>query len=514
MRKRGGDDVQKNDILRKALTFGADSFCIIAGCLISVLFCHPAASISQNYIFFQAVIPMLLTLMALVGTVMKSYRKPISDNIARSILMSIGAFSVSLAMSAIFLLLLEKKHLNIALFANFGVYCAFFLGVYRLAFLCKISTNRPAAARRKRPDFIKQDIGRERIEELLDRKSVKPAGYETGSYIAGGTVLVAGGAGSAGFELCSQILQLGAKHVVILDLNENKLLETETELSLKYPKSLFTACIGSTQDRARLWEIFSLYKPQTVFHAATYKHVPVLEQNPQEALKNNVMGTLYMVEMAIKFRVGRFILLSDDTAYNPINIMGATKRIAEMLIQQADKWGDTRFSAVRFGAAAGSSGSILQLMKRQIEAGGPVYVPDKLTEKYMMTIPEAVRLILETGCLSNGGEIFTLDSGAPVNLYELAKSLIIRSGLRPDKDIKIELTGIRQAETAYSAGIPRESAAKTTNGRILILREDEDPPMTFEAEFDKLCQFIDNRDYGAAIKKIGVLVPAFGRQKV
>jgi FlaA1/EpsC-like NDP-sugar epimerase len=454
---------------------------------------------------------MLLTLMALVGAVMKSYRKPISENIAGSILMSIGAFAVSLAMSAAFLLLLEKEHLNIGLFANLGVYCAFFLGIYRLAFLCRLGANRPVAAGRKIPDKVKQDIKRVRIEELLDRDAVKPAGHETGSYIAGSTVLVAGGAGSVGFELCSQILQLGAKHVVILDLNENKLLETETELSLKYPKSLFTVCIGSTQDRARLWEIFNLYKPQIVFHAATYKHVPVLEQNPQEALKNNVMGTLYMVEMAIKFRVERFILLSDDTAYNSTNIIGATKRIAEMLIQQADKWGDTRFSAVRFGAAVGSSGSILQLMKRQIEAGGPVYVPDRLTERYMMTIREAVRLILETGSLSNGGEIFVLDSGAPVNLYELARSLIIKYGLRPDKDIKIELTGVRQAETAGSADKPKENAKKTVNGRILVLREDENPPMIFEAEFDKLCQFIDNRDYGSAISRIGVLVPTFGR---
>ncbi|NLT13473.1 MAG: polysaccharide biosynthesis protein [Clostridiales bacterium] len=505
--------MRKNDVLRRTLTFCADSFCIIAGFLLSIFFCHPEASNSENYTDFQAVVPMLLILMALVGAVMKTYRKPISENTAHSILMSVGAFVVSLAMSAGFLILIAKRQPNIGFFVNLGVYCSFFLGVYRLAFLRKTGTNRQAGAARKSHDTIKRDFSGVPIEELLGRDAVKTAGQETGSYIAGSTVLVAGGAGLVGFELCSQILQLGAKHVVILDINENKLLETVTELSLNYPKSRFTACIGSTQDRARLREIFVLYKPQTVFHAATYKHVPLLEQNPQEALKNNVMGTLYMVEMAIKYRVGRFILLSDDMVYNSTHIMGASKRVAEMLIQRADEWGDTRFSAVRFGAAVGSGGSIIQLMKRQIETGGPVYVPDRLTEKYMMTVPEAARLILEAGSLTNGGELYTLDMGTPVNLFELARSTIIKCGLRPDKDIKIELTGRQPAEKGGCESMPKENAAKTLNGRIFVLKESENPPMTFEMVFDKLCQSIDDRDYGSAFNKIGVLVPTFVLQK-
>lgn len=498
--------MRENSVLRKALTIGADALCIIAGGIFSMLLCHPEASLSDSLARFQAVVPIVLILMFLVGPALKAYRKPISENIACSMLMSIGAFMVSLVISAILLLLIDERQLNIGLYINMGVYGAFLLSVYRLAFLGRSGAVTPGASGRKaRRSTI--DIGGARIEELLGRETGKPAEQRTAGYVTGNTVLVAGGAGSIGFELCSQLLKMGAKHVVIFDINENKLLETEAELSLLYPRSRFTACVGSTQDRARLREVFGLYRPRAVFHAASYKHVSILEQNPQEALKNNVMGALYMVEMALKHRAERFILLSDDMAHNPTNIMGASMRVAEMLIQRANEWGDTRFSAVRFGSAVGSS-SIIRHFKKQIDAGGPVYVPDKLIERFMMTIPEAARLILESGSLSKGGEIFALDMGAPVNLYELARSMIIKSGFRPDKDIAIELTGIQPSE-AGSGRERNDNAAKTANERILVLNENENPPITFETEFDKLCQSIDSRDFSSAISKIGVLVPTF-----
>jgi FlaA1/EpsC-like NDP-sugar epimerase len=502
--------MMKNDVLRKALTFSADSLSIIAGGILSALIYHPEASLSDQYSGLQAIIPMVLILMALISTVMKAYRDPISDHIARSMLMSVGAYVISLVMAVVFLLLIRRQQPNIGTLINLGINSAFFLCTYRLAFLARFRSGGTAVTRRVTTFNGKQNIGEARIDELLGREAMKPAALSDSSYLADRTVLVAGGAGAVGFELCSQILRLGAKHVVILDLNENKLLETETALCLKYSKARFTACIGSIQDRARLREVFDLYRPQVVFHAASYKHVSMLEKNPQEALKNNVMGTLYMVEMAIKHRTDRFILLSDDMALNPTNIIGASKRVAEMLIQRADEWGDTRFSAVRFGSAVCSSGNIIQLFKKQIESGGPVYVPDKCVEKYLMTTSEAARLILEAGGLSSGGEIFALGAGTPVNLYELAREMIQSCGLRPGKRIKIELTGAPPSEAGKHVNKPKEmDAAKTSNEMIVVLKENESPPVTFEAEFDTLCQSIDSRDYGSAISKIGVLVPTF-----
>lgn len=360
----------------------------------------------------------------------------------------------------------------------------------------------------------KSTISEIRVEDLLGRDVVKLDLKSVSDYITGNVVLVSGGAGSIGLELCNQILNYNAKHVVIFDINENKLFEAEFELSQKYPKTLFTTCIGSIQDRARLREVFELYKPKIIFHAAAHKHVPMMELNPQEALKNNVMGTLYMVEMAIKYKVDNFILISTDKAVNPTNIMGATKRVAEMLIQRANTWGSTRFSAVRFGNVLCSNGSVVPLFKKQIQAGGPVTVTDKNIKRYFMTIPEAVQLVLEAGALSNGGEIFVLDMGEPVYIYELAKSMIRLSGLQPEKDIKIEITGLRPGEKLFEEiSLTDEKVTKTANERIFVLKASDNPPVMFEAEFDKLCQSIDNRDFNLAFNKINVLVPTFRNKR-
>jgi FlaA1/EpsC-like NDP-sugar epimerase len=360
----------------------------------------------------------------------------------------------------------------------------------------------------------KATINEIKVEDLLGRDVVKLDLRCVSEYISGNTVLVSGGAGSIGFELCNQILNYHAKLVVIFDINENKLFEAETELSKKYPRTQFVTCIGSIQDRARLREIFEMYRPKIVFHAAAHKHVPMMELNPQEALKNNVMGTLYMVEMAIKYKVDRFTLISTDKAVNPTNIMGATKRVAEMLIQRANAWGNTHFAAVRFGNVLCSEGSVVPLFKKQIQSGGPVTVTDKTIKRYFMTIPEAVQLVLEAGALSRGGEIFVLDMGEPVSIYELAKSMIRLSGLQPEKDIRIDIIGLRPGEKLFEEiSLSDETVTKTMNERIFVLKAGDNPPVMFEAEFDKLCQSIDNRDFRSAFNKVGVLVPTFKTTK-
>ncbi len=356
----------------------------------------------------------------------------------------------------------------------------------------------------------KATINEINVEDLLGRDVVKLDLESVSDYIRGKTVLVSGGAGSIGLELCNQILNYKAELVVIFDISENNIFRAEIELSKKYPRTQFVSCIGSIQDRSRLREVFEKYRPSIVFHAAAHKHVPMMESNPQEALKNNVMGTLNMVEMTIKCKADRFILISTDKAVNPTNIMGATKRVAEMLIQRANAWGSTSFSAVRFGNVLGSEGSVVPLFKRQIQSGGPVTVTDKRIKRYFMTIPEAVQLVLETGAISKGGEIFVLDMGEPVYIYDLATSMIRLSGLVPDKDIKIEITGLRPGEKLFEEiSLTDETVTRTENDRIFILKASGKPPVLFEAEFDKLCQSIDNRDFSTAFSKVHILVPTF-----
>lgn len=359
----------------------------------------------------------------------------------------------------------------------------------------------------------KATINSVRVEDLLGRDVVKLDLRTVSAYIAGQTVFVSGGAGSIGFELCNQILNYNAKLVVIFDISENSLFHAETELSKKYPKTQYVTCIGSIQDRARLRELFEQYKPSIVFHAAAHKHVPMMEINPQEALKNNVMGTVNMVEVAIKEKVKRFVLISTDKAVNPTNIMGATKRVSEMLIQRANAWGSTQFSAVRFGNVLGSNGSVIPLFTKQIQEGGPLTVTHKKIKRYFMTIPEAVQLVLEAGSLSIGGEIFVLDMGEPVNIYELAKSMIRLSGLQPGKDIAIEITGLRPGEKLFEEiSLSDEVVSKTQNERIFVLNANNKPAFIFEEEFDKLCQSIDKRDFHTAFNEVGLLVPTYHRK--
>lgn len=288
--------------------------------------------------------------------------------------------------------------------------------------------------------------------ELLSRPEIMLDTEEAVGTIKGKTVLVTGGGGSIGSEICRQIASMEPNKVIIFDIYENTAYELYRELLNEYgdeAKDRFVVEIGSVRDSERLWELFDAYSPQVIFHAAAHKHVPLMEHNPREAVLNNVFGTLNVVKLAIEWDVERFVLISTDKAVNPTNVMGATKRMCEMVMQRYAKVSSTIFTAVRFGNVLGSHGSVIPLFKAQIAKGGPVTVTHKDVTRYFMTIPEASRLVIQAAALAKGGEIFVLDMGEPVHIYDLAEKLIRLSGFEPGKDIKIEITGLRPGEKLY-----------------------------------------------------------------
>ncbi len=314
------------------------------------------------------------------------------------------------------------------------------------------------------------------IEDLLFRKSLNINNKESFRYYEGKTVLVTGGGGSIGSELCRQIAKCNPKQLIIFDIYENNAYDIQQELIRRYGDSLnLTVEIGSVRDRARLDCVFKTYRPDVVFHAAAHKHVPLMEHSGCEAIKNNVLGTYNTADMAEKYGVQKFILISTDKAVNPTNIMGATKRMCEMIVQcRTDS--ETSFAAVRFGNVLGSNGSVIPLFRRQIENGGPVTITDKRIIRYFMTIPEASQLVIQAGAMAKKGELFVLDMGKPVRIYDLAVNMIRLSGLEPDVDIKIEEIGLRPGEKLYEELlIKTETLTKTENDMIFI---ETDSPMS------------------------------------
>lgn len=308
-----------------------------------------------------------------------------------------------------------------------------------------------------------------KIEDLLGREPVKINLNEISGYVGNKVVLVTGGGGSIGSELCRQISKFKPRKLLILDIYENNAYDIQNELKRKYPNLDLEVLIASIRDKARLDEIFATYMPQVIFHAAAHKHVPLMENNPQEAIKNNVFGTKNVAECANEYGSEKFVLISTDKAVNPTNIMGATKRVAEMIIQSLNVNSKTEFVAVRFGNVLGSNGSVIPLFKKQISEGGPVTVTDPEVTRYFMTIPEAVQLVIEAGSMAKGGEIFVLDMGEPVKIIDLAKNLIRLSGFEPGIDMKIEIVGLRPGEKLYEELLMNEEGlSETKNNKIFV----------------------------------------------
>jgi FlaA1/EpsC-like NDP-sugar epimerase len=316
------------------------------------------------------------------------------------------------------------------------------------------------------------------ILDLLGREQISVDLREIMGYIEDRVVLVTGGGGSIGSELCRQIAAHKPKQLIILDIYENNAYDIQQELRRNHPDLSLLTLIASVRDGGKMEDVFRTYRPEIVFNAAAHKHVPLMETSPNEAVKNNVFGTLNVVRMADKYGARRFVQISTDKAVNPTNVMGATKRLCEMIVQAYSRRSKTEFVAVRFGNVLGSNGSVIPLFKRQIAEGGPVTVTHKDIIRYFMTIPEAVSLVLQAGAYAQGGEIFVLDMGEPVRIYDLAENLIRLSGLEPNVDIEIRCTGLRPGEKLFEERLMDEEGLRTTqNGMISVAR-----PILFEDE--------------------------------
>ncbi|HYE09527.1 MAG TPA: nucleoside-diphosphate sugar epimerase/dehydratase [Patescibacteria group bacterium] len=317
--------------------------------------------------------------------------------------------------------------------------------------------------------YVISKIRNVNIEDLLGREPVNLNINEISAYLEDKVVLVTGGGGSIGSELCRQIILFKPKQLIILDNYENNIYEIENELRFICNKLSIISVIANIREKDRIEEIIEQYMPDVVFHAAAHKHVPLMEGNPGEAIKNNLFGTLNLAESSDKFGVKRFVLISTDKAVNPTSIMGATKRVAEMIIQTLNECSKTEFVAVRFGNVLGSNGSVIPLFKKQIERGGPVTITHPDVTRFFMTIPEAAQLVIQAGAMAKGGEIFVLDMGKPVKIYDLAKKLIELSGFEPNVDIKIQFTGLRAGEKMYEELLLQEEGLRTTqNNKIFI----------------------------------------------
>ena len=335
---------------------------------------------------------------------------------------------------------------------------------------CKVKIL-PSVSQLIDESVVMQKVRDVNIEDLLGREPINLDVNEVSSYIKNQVVLVTGGGGSIGSELCRQIAGFSPKKLIILDNYENNAYDIQNELLHNNPELELYTIIANIREKQRIDSIFSMYKPDVVFHAAAHKHVPLMETNPSEAIKNNVFGTLNLAECSDKYNVKRFVLISTDKAVNPTNIMGATKRIAEMVIQAINRNSKTEFVAVRFGNVLGSNGSVIPLFKKQIEQGGPVTVTHPEVTRFFMTIPEAVQLVIQAGAMAKGGEIFVLDMGEPVKICDLAKNLIKLSGFEPDVDIDIEYTGLRPGEKLYEELLLKEEGLESTkNNKIYVAK--------------------------------------------
>lgn len=305
------------------------------------------------------------------------------------------------------------------------------------------------------------------VNDLLGRDPVSVDLQSIMDYVSGKVIMVTGGGGSIGSELCRQIAAHKPKQLIIVDIYENTTYDVQNELKVKFPELNLVVLIASVRNTNRMNWIFEHYKPEIIYHAAAHKHVPLMEDSPNEAIKNNVLGTWKIVQAADRYGVKKFVMISSDKAVNPTNIMGASKRICEMIIQTYNRRSKTDFVAVRFGNVLGSNGSVIPLFKKQIERGGPVTVTHPDIVRYFMTIPEAVSLVLQAGAYAKGGEIFVLDMGEPIKILDLAKNLILLSGHKPDEDIHIVFTGLRPGEKLYEEMLMDEEGLQDTANKLI-----------------------------------------------
>ncbi|MCM1182549.1 MAG: polysaccharide biosynthesis protein [Roseburia sp.] len=331
------------------------------------------------------------------------------------------------------------------------------------------------------------------VEDLLGRDPIKVDLESILNEVRGKTVMVTGGGGSIGSELCRQLAGHQPARLIIVDIYENSAYEIQQELRYKYPNLDLIVLIASVRNTKRMNSIMQEYRPDVIYHAAAHKHVPLMEVSPNEAIKNNVFGTWKTAQAAVQNGVKKFVLISTDKAVNPTNIMGASKRICEMIIQTYNRHYDTEFVAVRFGNVLGSNGSVIPLFKKQIAAGGPVTVTHPDIIRYFMTIPEAVSLVLQAGVYAKGGEIFVLDMGEPVKILDLAKNLIRLSGYKPDEDIKIEFTGLRPGEKLYEELLMNEEGLTDTENKLIHVGQPiEFDEKRFYVQLNNLKQAVEN----------------------
>lgn len=329
------------------------------------------------------------------------------------------------------------------------------------------------------------------VNDLLGREPVSVDLSSILDYVSGKTILVTGGGGSIGSEICRQVAQHNPRRLVIVDIYENSAYDIQNELKNRYPYLDLVVLIASVRNTKRMDMIFEKYRPDIVYHAAAHKHVPLMEDSPNEAVKNNVLGTWKVVQAADRWKTKRFVMISTDKAVNPTNIMGATKRLCEMIVQTYNNRSETEFVSVRFGNVLGSNGSVIPLFKKQIAQGGPVTVTHPEIIRYFMTIPEAVSLVLQAGVYARGGEIFVLDMGEPVKIVDLAKNLILLSGHKPDDDIPIVYTGLRPGEKLYEEMLMEEEGLQDTENKLIHIGKpikiDEEQ---FFKQLEKLADYV------------------------
>jgi len=369
--------------------------------------------------------------------------------------------------------------------------------------------NVPSAKSWINGEFNTRQIRKINIEDLLGREPIQLDSAPIEKELANKVVLVTGAAGSIGSGLVRQIEQYQPKLLILLDQSESGLYDLHNEIRQSGSEACLEVIIGDIRSQHRMRKVFESFRPEYVFHAAAYKHVPLMEDNPSEAILTNVKGTRVLVDMAQEFEVYKFIMISTDKAVNPTNVMGASKRIAEMYAQQANGAGKTKFITTRFGNVLGSNGSVIPLFKRQIDRGGPLTVTDERVTSYFMTIPEACQLVLEAGAMGGGGEIFVFDMGESVKIIDLARKMIKLSGLEPDKDIKIKVTGLRPGEKLYEELLATEENTLTTHHPKILKAQVRAVEGDLKNQVDELISKFDRQDNFEIVSAMKRLVPEF-----